>query len=207
LDQSKKEMAKTKKPKSLYDVNGRWVEERGRIKGAIRRAFRLSPQMKEVLQTARVELTPALKKDGTPGKRSRVRYRCAMCGELFSQKNVQVDHIENVVPLWKKEADMTYDEIVRGIFCDKSNLQVLCSTPMVRNEGNPSCHRKKTNEENWIRKQYEALGLRGTDRDGIQQVIERIKKDYIKFLAEKEAKKNARRSKKSRKRKRDSSTN
>lgn len=198
-------MAKSKKPKNLYDANGRWVEERGRIKGAIRRAFRLSPQMKEVLQAARVELPPALKKDGTPGKRPRVRYRCAMCGELFSQKNVQVDHIENVVPLWKKEADMTYDEIVRGVFCDKSNLQVLCSIAMTKNDGKPSCHRKKTNEENWIRKQYEARELKYTEEDDIQQVIEHLKEDYIEYLSEKEAKKNARRNKKSRKRKRDSS--
>lgn len=141
----------TKKDKSPYDANGRWVEERARVKGAIRRVFRLSPQMKEVLQAARVELPPALKKDGTPGARNQVRFRCACCGGLFSQRNVEIDHKEPVVPLWKSEAEMSYDEIVLGVICDKSNLQVICSTPLKLNGGRPSCHRLKTNEENFIR--------------------------------------------------------
>ena len=200
---------KQKKNKPLYDENGRWIEERGRIKGAIRRAFRLSPQMKEVLQAARVELPPALKKDGTPGKRNQVRYQCAMCGELFQQKFVQVDHIDTVVPLWKKEADMTYDEIVRGVFCDKSKLQVLCSTPMKKNNGLPSCHKKKTDEENWVRKQLQAFlvgeGLdERTDVD-FEQFIELHREKYQEYLKEKEKKKNARARRKNTKRKRNSS--
>jgi hypothetical protein len=141
----------SKKDKSPYDENGRWVEERARIKGAIRRVFRLSPQMKEVLQAARVELPPALKKDGTPGLKKQVRYRCACCGGLFPQKHVQVDHIKPVVPLNMSEDELKYDDIVRGIFCDKSNLQVLCSIPTKLNGGKPSCHRLKTNKENFIR--------------------------------------------------------
>jgi hypothetical protein len=147
-------MAKTKKESSLYDSNGRWVEERGRIKGAIRRTFRLSPQMKEVLNKARVELPPDLKKDGTPGKKPRVRYRCAICQELFSQKQVQVDHIEPVTKLHKSDEEMSWDETVRGVFCDVSNLQVLCSTPLKQNNGKSSCHRIKTNEENFIRNKW-----------------------------------------------------
>ena len=110
-------MAKRKKeePRSLknshteYDEEGNWKQERNRIKGALRQAFRMSPQMWETLQRARVELPPALKKDGTPGKRPRVRYKCAICGELFQQKFVQVDHKTPVVPLHKTEADMTFD--------------------------------------------------------------------------------------------------
>ena len=156
LKKSSTKLAKKKVQKKLYDDDGHWIEERGRIKGAIRKSFRLSPQMKEVLQEARVELPPALKKDGTPGKRPRVRYRCAACGELFSQKNVQVDHIKTVVPLHKRESEMPFEEwivtIARGIMCGKENLQVLCSTPMSRNDGKPSCHKKKTDEENFIRR-------------------------------------------------------
>jgi hypothetical protein len=140
-----------KKDKSPYDENGRWVEERARIKGAIRRVFRLSPQMKEVLQAARVELPPAPKKDGTPGLKKQVKYRCACCGGLFPQKYVQVDHIEPVVPLHMSEDELTYDDIVYRIFCDKSNLQVLCSIPAKLNGGKPSCHRIKTNKENFMR--------------------------------------------------------
>ena len=191
----KKRMAK-KKDKPLYDENGRWVEERGRVKGAVRRTFRLSPQMKEILQAARVELPPALKKDGTPGKKNRVRYRCAMCGELFSQKNVNVDHISTVVPLWKREKDMTYDEIVRGVFCEKSNLQVLCSTPLVRNEGKSSCHKKKTDEEKYIRKKLlAAINAGNPFVEDNPLVIADIKKEYQEELKLKEEKKNARKRK------------
>jgi hypothetical protein len=172
-----------KKEKSPYDENGRWVEERGRIKGAIRRAFRLSPQMKDVLQKARVELPPALKKDGNPGKKNQVRYRCALCGKLFPQKWVQVDHIETVVPLWKNESEMTYDEIVRGVFCDVSNLQVVCSTPMKMNNNKPSCHRLKTNEENFIRDYLSKLKL----EDRINN-METAKNKYLEYLKEKEEK-------------------
>jgi len=199
-------MKKPKKTKKLYDENGRWVEERGRVKGAIRRTFRLSPQMKEVLQAARVELPPALKKDGTPGKKPRVRYRCAMCGELWSQKNVNVDHIKTVVPLWTPEVDMTYDEIVRGVFCDKSNLQVLCSIAMKNNDGKPSCHNIKTNEERYLRKRW-ALEIKGGHDHRVPSFVDIGFKElnwlieYREELKAKEEKKNARRQGKGRKRK------
>lgn len=185
-------MKKSKKEAPLYDENGRWVEERGRIKGAIRRTFRLSPQMREILKEARVELPPALKKDGEPGKKNQVRYICAICKGLFSQKNVQVDHREPVVPLWKKESDMSYDDIVRGVFCSKSNLQVICSTPLKRNNGISSCHRLKTNEENFIRDHLQAIpGLLDHTGEEIDFLIEEFKGKYKIYLAEQEEKKRA----------------
>ncbi len=181
-----------KKDKPLYDSNGRWVEERGRIKGAIRRTFRLSPQMREVLEAARVELSPALKKDGTPGKKNRVRYRCAACGELFSQKNVQVDHMETVVPLHQPEADMSYDDIVRGVFCNKDNLQVLCSTSLKKNNGIASCHKKKTDKEIYIRKRLKEVIEVGTInpnyRGQIKRVLIQISGEYEEYLSKKEKK-------------------
>ena len=178
-----------KKEKSLYDANGRWVEERGRVKGAIRRTFRLAPQMKEVLQKARVELPPALKKDGEPGKKNQVRYTCAVCKNLFPQKWVQVDHIEPVVPLWKPEAEMTYDELVRGVFCAVSNLQVVCSTPIKLNDGKPSCHRIKTNEENFIRDELgKVVNLKDHTGHQIDAMIEKAKAKYQVYLAEQEEK-------------------
>lgn len=173
---------KSKSKKEEYDENGHWVQERNRIKGAIRRVFRLFPQMKEVLDEARVELPPALKKDGKPGKKPQVRFKCAECGELFSRKNVQVDHIDPVVPLDKAEADMTYDEIVRGICCNKENLQVVCSTPLKRNNGKPSCHKIKTDEENFIRKK-----LNSGEYDSLMiNRIEVIKDEFQYYLEEKE---------------------
>ena len=151
------------------------------------------------MQAARVELPPALKKNGKPGKRPQVRYRCAICGELFSQKNINVDHIETVVLLWKHEKEMTYDEIVRRIFCDKGNLQVVCSTPMIRNKGKSSCHKKKTDEENWVRKKWLEEYLTDVWSPDYYETTEKdLRKKYKQHLKEKEEKKNA---KKARKRK------
>ncbi len=191
-------MAKRKSDKSPYDENGRWVEERGQIKGAMRRTFRRSPQHKESKLDARVELSPALKKDGTPGKKPRVRFRCAMCGELFPMKQgrsnlIQVDHIEPVVPLWKKELDMTYDELAAGIFCPKDNLQVLCSTPLKLSDGKPSCHKKKTDEENWIRRAFEKEKVHPVP---IDSMMVGMKRAYQEHLKEKEEKTDAKRRRK-----------
>jgi len=178
-----------KKEAPLYDANGRWVEERGRVKGAIRRTFRLSPQMKEVLNRARVELPPKLKKDGEPGKKNQVRYTCAVCQGLFSQANVQVDHIEPVVPLWMAEADMTYDEIVRGVFCALDNLQVICSTSMKANGGLPSCHKLKTDEENFIRDRLKLVtNLRDHTGEEIDAMVADIKIKYKVYADERDAK-------------------
>lgn len=144
---------KPKAPKKEYDENGEWVMKKPLIKGAIRRVFRQSPQMKEVLDSARVELPPKIKKDGEPGKKNQVRYACAICSGLFPKKFVQVDHIEPVVPLWLNEASMSIDELANRIICRKDNLQVVCSTPKkyLEKGARLSCHSLKTNEENFIR--------------------------------------------------------
>lgn len=136
--------------------------------------------MREILQRARVELPPALKKDGTPGARNQVRYACANCKGLYPQKFVQVDHVSPAVPLGTKEEEMTPTELVAGIFCSQSNLQVLCSTPAkFLPKGQKSCHAIKTAEENFIRKNLLEKG--GT--------IEEWKLKYSEYLAEKEKQK------------------
>ncbi len=189
----------SKKEKPLYDANGRWVEERGRVKGAIRRTFRLSPQMKETLNRARVELPPKIKKDGEPGKKNQVRYTCAVCKQLFPQKYVQVDHIVPVVPLWMPEADMSYDDIVRGVFCALDNLQVICSTPMKHNDGNASCHKLKTDEENFIRDELKkVMNLRDHTGEEIDVMILDIQTRYKVYVEEREAKKRAKLARKKR---------
>lgn len=177
-------MAKrAKKPKDTnpYDENGVWKEKKTQIKGAIRRVFRLSPQMKEVLAEARVELPPALKKDGTPGKKNQVRYRCAICKNLYPQKWVQVDHIEPVVFLWRNESEMTIDELADRIICNKENLQVVCSTPLkFLTKGLQSCHRKKTNEENFIRD-----GLKKFPETERPLLVDAVRAEYAAYLSEK----------------------
>ena len=188
----KSKKSKSKKDKPLYDENGKWVDQDSRILSGIRRAYRLSPQMRETLAKARVELPPLPLKTGKPGKRVRVRFRCAECNELFSGKNVQVDHILAATPLWRSIEEMTWGEVVKGIFCNVSNLQVLCSTPKKRNAGLPSCHAKKSAEENYIRKLIkkdllEEPGLQGIFNvpHAVEELMVAYKEKYQDFLIDK----------------------
>lgn len=186
----KQKKVKKKKPLAeQYDANGQWVEMRGQVKGAIRRVFRLSPQMKETLNAARVELPPLPRKDGSPGARVRVRFVCAICSGLFPRDWVQVDHIEPVVPLHRKESELSYDEMAYRIICSKENLQVVCSTPkkfLPKNE--KSCHSIKTAKENWVR---DYLNLKSPElRQGLvdeaKSKYDIYEKDQIRIKKEKE---------------------
>lgn len=155
-------------------------EEKRVLKGAIRRAFRQSNRMKEILKAARTELPPALKKDGTPGARPQVRFKCAVCGDLFPGKWIAVDHISPVVPLNIKEKDMTPNDLVDGIYSGPENLQVICVTPIkFLPKGQKSCHAKKTAEENFVRKGLSEQG--GT--------IELWRAQYQQYLRQKEIEK------------------
>lgn len=153
------------------------------IKGGIRRVFRQSIEMRVVLQSARVELPPKTLKDGSVGKKNQVRYKCSVCGGLFSQKDVAVDHIEPVIPLHRSEEDLTIDEMAYRIWCDIDNLQVICNTTLKKNNGIPSCHKIKTDEENFIRKK-----LKEIEWDGyLHQIkIKELKQEYKVYLEEKE---------------------
>jgi hypothetical protein len=172
---------KAKKPVALYDENGDWLLQKSMIKGAMRRTFRLSPQMREVMNEARVELPPKTLKDGSVGKKNQIRYRCACCGELFPQRWVQVDHKNPVVPLHCTEKSMTYDELASNVFCKKSNLQVMCSTPLkFLPKGQRSCHGRKSAEENFIRDQYNSY-----EYSVGEGMLESFKKKYQDYLSEK----------------------
>lgn len=138
-------MATKKKKKPKYNQNSQ-------IRSAVRRTFSRSPLVQEVLQDARSEHVQ-YKKDGTPAKRPAVRYTCAHCGELFMKTKVAVDHIDPVIPVDKTFT--CWDDFITRTFCDKSNLQVLCSYPLKDKDkynGEPSCHYKKTQEEKQLRK-------------------------------------------------------
>jgi hypothetical protein len=153
------------------------------IKGGIRRVFRQSIEMRTVLQNARVELPPKILKDGSNGKKNQIRYTCAICKGLFSQKDVAVDHIEPVIPLDKSEEEMTIDEMAYRIWCDIDNLQVVCDMTLKQNGGIPSCHLAKSLEENFIRKKFSE---QKSDIKNIEEKIEIYKLEYKKHLIEKE---------------------
>ena len=60
-----------------------------------------------------------------PNKRQKVCYECAECGELYSSKEVAVDH---VIPAGKLQSKSDIAEFVDKLFCGESGLQVLCKS-------------------------------------------------------------------------------
>lgn len=102
---------------------------------ALKRCFSRSDMHRNVLKKAKHETKK--------GPRGGARYECASCHRDFMLKDVQVDHIEPIIPLNKKGIELSWNFIINQIFCDEDNLQVLCH----------SCHKKKSNRENKKRKE------------------------------------------------------
>jgi len=96
------------------------------ISSALRQAFRHSVIYKRCLEAARVETAKGTK------------YRCAMCGELTTRKNAQVDHIDPVVRLSGEK--LSLGVLLERIWTDR--VQLL----------DRKCHLKKTAAENKVRK-------------------------------------------------------
>ena len=109
-------------------ANNQNYNQQTKIRGALRQVARYMPQKKECLAQA---IHPTEK-----GKRGGPLYICNHCGLCFVGKDVQVDHIEPVVPINQEELD--WNMYIERLFCDISNLQVLCR----------ECHLIKSNEEN-----------------------------------------------------------
>ncbi len=152
------------------------------IKSLIRRSFRRSPQFIECLKRVRHELPPPPLKNGQPSRKKSVRYQCEVCKELFQQKYTQVDHIEVAIPLDREEIDLSYDEMVQSICCGIENLQAICSTPMKDNNGNPSCHRLKTNKENFIRRHIKEMKRNNTFTGITPLLLQELDVEYEKYL-------------------------
>lgn len=102
------------------------------IKGALRNAWRKANVRKEIMLAA---LHPTAR-----GERGGRRYICAKCGENFAYSEVQVDHIEPVIPTNREIKD--WNEYISRLYCTIEELQVLCK----------SCHQEKSNEENTERR-------------------------------------------------------
>lgn len=167
-----KKTAKKKKDKPSYDKNGKWIDEKRLVIGAIRRLFRQAPQFKEVSDASRVEV-PRYNKDGALSKKPYVKKTCEVCGELFSSTNIAIDHIEPMVPMYLTNEELDYNELVSKIICDKSNLQRICN-PKKGKKNKPTflqfCHQKKTHKENFIRDQWQQYFAK-------KGIVDRISKD------------------------------
>lgn len=106
----------------------------GRIKAFItsvlRSGYRKWPPKYTVLNEAKVG-----KKKNKKTNRIAQHYKCAKCKKEFPLSDIQVDHIEPVVD--PTTGFTNWDDFITRLFCDESNLQVLCVT----------CHNKKTDSE------------------------------------------------------------
>jgi 5-methylcytosine-specific restriction endonuclease McrA len=114
-----------KKPK--YNANSA-------IRSALRRTFSRSPVVREVMMAVRRE-RPWHKKDGSEASKPRVEYLCSECNTWHMGKDIQVDHKDPVVDPDTGFCD--WNTFIDRLFCDKSNLAVLCK----------NCHSYKTNLE------------------------------------------------------------
>ncbi len=113
-------------------------KDRNAIKGALRRAFSRSALRQSVLIDAIVE-------HGDPERpRVKVWCKCAACGKPEAKSYMIVDHILPVIPLDTTMEEMSLDDVVNNLWCDRNNLQVL----------DQLCHDVKTKEEKQLRKQY-----------------------------------------------------
>lgn len=114
--------------------DGKWTEAKfvSFVKSQLRGGSMKWPPKNETLRNAR---------------RDRGIYLCNGCKELVTasvkvegkrKKNVFVDHIQPIVD--PNEGFVSWDRFINALYCDSSNLQVLCS----------SCHNAKTQEERRI---------------------------------------------------------
>lgn len=97
----------------------------GWIKNALRRASYKFPSRNTCKINARV---------------ARNQYRCNLCQGLFSNREVQLDHVEPVISV--ETGWVSWDEYIARLFPDIDGWQLLCV----------ECHQAKSIEENSKRK-------------------------------------------------------
>ncbi len=114
------------------------AKERGLLKGAFRRVFGRSELRRKIIDNNIIT-------GYSNPKRKQVKFwvKCAECGEPEAKSNVQVDHIEPVVPIDSSFDQMSLDELADRMWCKESLLQLLCKP----------CHKVKTKAENKERRQ------------------------------------------------------
>lgn len=113
-----------------------WTEGRRKafVIAVLRSGTRRYPPKYETLKDAYVgqRLNEKTNREGK-------HYLCALCEGEFPAKEVEVDHIEPVI---SSKGFTSWDDYIARLFCDKSNLQVVCK----------SCHKIKSYNEGQERK-------------------------------------------------------
>lgn len=125
-----------KQPTNKTRNGNQWTESRYHsfVKGGLRSASQRWPPKYTTLAEACVG-TFINPKSGRLAK----HYKCNKCGNAFPQKDVEVNHIEPVVPVSGFDS---WDGVVERMFCEKDKLEVLCKP----------CHKSLTQQENQERK-------------------------------------------------------
>lgn len=124
------------KPLKPYN-DGQWTVARYNsfIKSALRNASQRWPPKYQKLNDACVG-TKINPKTGRMAK----HYKCNCCKQDFPAKDVEVNHIEPVVPISGFDS---WDGVIKRMFCEADGLEVVCKT----------CHKSITKQENQERKQ------------------------------------------------------
>lgn len=114
-----------------------WSE--GRIQGFIINTLRYGsrkwPPKFETLEEAKTE-----KKINPKSGKLAQFYRCNGCKQEFTNKDVEVDHIDPVVE--PKVGFVDWNTYITRLFSPKDNYQVLCKT----------CHKEKSKKERYNNK-------------------------------------------------------
>lgn len=112
------------------------IKVKRRFEAMARKLWMESPYRNKALAHAKEKIKIGVWKNGND--RMEVRYKCACCGNLFKDGQVEVDHIKELHRIsWKVPIDVETEDLVLwlvSLFCELSNLQVLCLL----------CHAKKT---------------------------------------------------------------
>lgn len=69
-------------------------------------------------------------------------YQCNSCKKIFTGSQINVDHRNPVINV--KTSWVSWDHFIKSLFCDVSNLQVLCIL----------CHTAKSSIESELRKKH-----------------------------------------------------
>lgn len=114
-------------------------QERGLLKGAIRRVFSRSELRQQVINSSII-------KGHVDRTRPRVKTwcKCAICKLPEAKSNMEVDHKSPIIPLNKSLTEMSWDELINNLWCDIKNLDAVCEI----------CHDRKTAEENAVRRKF-----------------------------------------------------
>jgi 5-methylcytosine-specific restriction endonuclease McrA len=136
--------------------DGEWTEGRYRsfITSTLRSGMRRWPPKWKALKSAEVGRI-VNKKTG----KLAMHYICAGCNVPHPSKDVQVDHIEPVVN--PTTGFVSWDVYIDRMFCEKSNLQVLCTT----------CHRVKTKEEKDESTRVSRDGSKASPADSVKRPV------------------------------------